>query len=49
MAVSLAEKQVIEFHKSLDLKNWAKVGSFAIKQKEVGIVWECPDLFKLRT
>ena len=49
MAVSVAQQQVIQFYESTNLTSWKLAGSFSIGKIEEGIVWECPDLFKLST
>jgi fructan beta-fructosidase len=45
----LAVGQHLEIFTSPDLKNWQKVSDFGEKEGAHGGVWECPDLFPLKT
>jgi len=44
MVVSLANKQMIAFYSSPNLKDWTKTGEFGTSEVE-NIAWECPDMF----
>jgi fructan beta-fructosidase len=47
--MTLAVKDHVEFYVSKDLKEWKKSGEFGKEDGSHGGVWECPDLFLLRT
>lgn len=47
--MTLAVADHIEFFASKDLKNWSKTGEFGKNEGNHGGVWECPDLFPLKT
>jgi fructan beta-fructosidase len=45
----LAVGQKIKFFSSPDLKNWEYLSEFGLDEGTHSGVWECPDLFKLKT
>lgn len=47
--LTLAAGNEILFYRSANLKNWEPCGSFGQEEGSHGGVWECPDLFELRT
>lgn len=47
--MSLATGQTISFYESKDLKSWNKLSEFGDGIGAHGGVWECPDLFSLKT
>jgi fructan beta-fructosidase len=47
MVVSLADRKVIRFYCSVDLKNWQYISDFGSAGMIDTQFWECPDLFKL--
>lgn len=47
--MSLATSQTITFYGSRDLKQWEKLSEFGEGIGSHGGVWECPDLFPLKT
>ncbi|WP_426452579.1 GH32 C-terminal domain-containing protein [Paenibacillus sp. S-38] len=47
MAAVLADKRLVTFYSSPDLKNWTHLSDFG-QQGAIGGAWECPDLFPLQ-
>ena len=45
----LAAGSSLQFYASKDLKNWQKTGEFGAAEKGPNGVYECPDLFSLKT
>lgn len=48
MVVSMSEERKVRFYRSTDLKAWELLSEFGGAGCTAG-VWECPDLFELRT
>ena len=47
--LTMAAGNEILFYRSTNLKNWELSGSFGKEEGSHGGVWECPDLFEIRT
>ena len=47
--MSLAVGNHLELFRSKNLKNWDKISDFGLNEGSHGGVWECPDLFSIRT
>lgn len=47
--LTLAAGNEILFYRSANLKNWEACGRFGKEEGSHGGVWECPDLFELKT
>ncbi len=47
--MTLAVADHVQFYQSSNLKDWKQSGSFGKTEGNHGGVWECPDLFQLRT
>ena len=47
--MTMAAGNEIRFYRSTDLKNWELSGSFGKDEGSHGGVWECPDLFEMKT
>jgi len=47
--LTMAAGNEIRFYRSTDLKNWELSGTFGKEEGSHGGVWECPDLFEIKT
>lgn len=47
--LTMAAGDEIRFYRSVNLKDWEFTGTFGKKEGSHGGVWECPDLFQLKT
>lgn len=47
--LTMAAGDEIRFYHSTNLKDWTFTGSFGKKEGSHGGVWECPDLFEMKT
>ena len=47
--LTMAAGNEIRFYRSLNLKNWELSGTFGKEEGSHGGVWECPDLFEIKT
>lgn len=47
--LTMAAGDEVHFYRSADLKHWEFTGSFGKEEGMHGGVWECPDLFELKT
>ncbi len=47
--MTMAAGNEIRFYRSTDLKKWEQSGSFGKDEGSHGGVWECPDLFEMKT